>query len=837
LKGFNNWWWSLSAKRRYLLLGGIAIVLALASYGSIIGSGVTAALDAQERAAELEVQLNSITPLELTQAGTYLALKTKFVEMEKSMDRAHSRLRLLRPLTWIPGIGARISEALILSDIGRESAHLGGNISVTFQRVWDLPLDSISSRDAVSSISLSLQQSRPIILEAEESSRRVKKLRIRLGDSGKGERFGILIDQYLPLVQGVLYLSRSTPDVVGNFHLLSREMSVLRQWADDPLSVMEAPGEVRLSLKTLDDQSLSLIENLDLALLAVRQEPDESFSKDTQEALEIFQQQLALLRRVSRGTDALVSIWQSATESGFLTDEFSRVASVELDRSESEFFLARQELHSLQALQGSQKSSSILSGESALGGGLGSLAVAQGGFEGSLDEIMDFSAFLRSFLGFNEPKTYLFIGQNPNEIRATGGFIGVAVSIKVDQGRMGEPIYYDSTEVDPPLYATNPPAPEGIYWYLWMERLTFRDSNWNPHFPSSAAQIAEIFTAGQGIKIDGVIAASKPVMLDLVELFGDITVPLLSGTMDRERASALMDGEIAYQCLNRHVSSRTKRCFDEDLFFSLRERLQEGADPGLRQSLAQMFRRQIERRDLLIHLFDDKASTFLWEQGWNGAVPIVDHDFLMLVDSSLPGNIIKGVQRSWEYSVTLDVDRPSVAQLRVQYENSNPPFDGVCRQAAVGLSGCFPLHLRILVSPRAQDINAPPIPLHEGSEKLAWGYTDLDTLSVTPQSTSGLTEIAGFFTVEPASILTLPFRYSLQPEVLRSTADGVYEYRLLIQKQPGMDPEPVTIAVQLPRGATLRETTPSHSKRSGRWLVFDMSLKSDTTIVVPFEIN
>ena len=48
-----------------------------------------------------------------------------------------------------------------------------------------------------------------------------------------------------------------------------------------------------------------------------------------------------------------------------------------------------------------------------------------------LDNAISAANFLHSLLAFDQPKTYLLIGQNQNEIRATGGFIGIAVEAKV----------------------------------------------------------------------------------------------------------------------------------------------------------------------------------------------------------------------------------------------------------------------------------------------------------------------------------------------------------------------------------------------------------------------
>ena len=77
-------------------------------------------------------------------------------------------------------------------------------------------------------------------------------------------------------------------------------------------------------------------------------------------------------------------------------------------------------------------------------------------------------------------------------------------------------VYHDSTTVDPQPLSRNPPPPDGLYWYLWHDRMLFRDANWNPHFPAAAAKIAEIYRLGQGVQVDGVITGTKALTLDIV---------------------------------------------------------------------------------------------------------------------------------------------------------------------------------------------------------------------------------------------------------------------------------------------------------------------------------
>ena len=460
--------------------------------------------------------------------------------------------------------------------------------------------------------------------------------------------------------------------------------------------------------------------------------------------------------------------------------------------------------------------------------------------EKGLTRVEQFLKATQDLLGFPESKTYLVILQNQNEIRATGGFIGATVEAHITRGTLGEVIYADSTTIDPTPLINNPSAPEPLFWYLWMGRLLFRDANWNPHFPASAETLADLYERGQGSRVDGVIATNKLVGLDLVAVLPGITVPEVEGFLDREQARQYTEGERPYPCSSRHVSTRDKRCFSEDLFQAVLDRLNEGVTPDERRALITLLQDQLERKNILIYTFTQDPGGLLAENGWDGAVPDVAQDFLMVIDSSLPGHTTLAVTRSWDYRVDLTPHGESNAQLLLRYRNDRSSAAPDCRQAAEGGGGCYWNYFRLFLPRAASDVIASPAPLHEGSEKLIWGHRDPDSGRVLEHADAGLeglTEVGGYITVEPDSILTIPVTYQLGPEVVRQVGEGIYEYRLLLVKQPGMEQDQVRVRVRLPEGSKLVTSAPSGITMEGNVLEFLGVLRENTEIVVIFAME
>ena len=844
-------WRRLGKLQRYSLVTGVMLVAVVLSLGILTWGGISAALDARQAYRQLQVEMSHLTPVDLVQVNVYHSLEGRFQEAEEASAKARSRLAFLRAFQWVPVMGSRIKEVHLLLEMGfyqgRAGRHLAGAYRAAIVTTEDgMPPDLVADR-----VARALREAGPQLSQVQSDLRRVVELRRQLDQLGateRGARYGVLVDRYLPAIQTVAYLSRNSPEVIGHTYAMSRELSSLQDLARDPLDVIANPEEVGRALGNVATQAAALETAFEVVRRATqtRDGEDREELAAVQDVLDILGPGITLLRHVTAGTRSLVAMAEAIESAGFLSSEFGEASGLALKQAQNELVLAREEVASLQKLLSVQGIDAGTFLPSIVFGDDSDVPISTTErVEVLLDEAISATRFLSSFLGFEGPKTYLMLGQNQKEIRASGGFIGVVVRTTIHNGELTHLVYQDSFDVDRRPLTANPDPPEGLFWYLWMGRLLFRDANWNPYFPASAAKISEIYRLGQGVQVDGVITGSKALMLDMIELLGDITVPEAQGVLTRETANAFTEGESSYPCLPRHDSARGKRCFDEDAFFAMQERLTTlGVPSPLRRGLVELIKDHLDRKNILIHIFppadDPTVDSFLWERGWNGALRSVDHDYLMVVDSSLPGHSTAAVQRSWEYRVSLNPNQPVEAQLRLRYDNWDEPKDEICRQFAWEVYHCYWNYFRVYLPPMANpdEIQMPPVPLHQGALKLVWGYPDADSASVVPNADTGparLTELGGYIAVEPGSVVTVPISYRLPPEILRSTAPDVYEYRLLIQKQAGMDQDQVSLAVQLPPDGELLRTSPEFNSIQGRWILFDFTLETDTIVLVSFQ--
>ena len=82
----------------------------------------------------------------------------------------------------------------------------------------------------------------------------------------------------------------------------------------------------------------------------------------------------------------------------------------------------------------------------------------------------------------------------------------------------------------------------------------------------------------------------------------------------------------------------------------------------------------------------------------------------------------------------------------------------------------------------------------------------------------------------------MPLRHTLPKSMVRQIGEGVYQYRLMIQKQPGVPVESVSIFVHLPEGAKLARASRSLTGQVEQWVRLDFPLERDETVVVDFRL-
>lgn len=446
---------------------------------------------------------------------------------------------------------------------------------------------------------------------------------------------------------------------------------------------------------------------------------------------------------------------------------------------------------------------------------------------------------LPDMLGVNGPRQYLFIAQNPDEMRATGGFIGAAGILRVDSGHVAEFVTQHSGAVNDYRASPYPFPPEPFQHYMQIGLWAFHDANWSPDFPTSARVAMDLYQRGQGtMDIDGVIAMTPAGMQLLLAVIGPVTVV---GVPEPVSATNLID--YMRSEFNQELERIDPELGPKGYLARLADAVVARIAPDPLRfdvlGLAQALRQALDERHILIYTTDPVAGAFLAYRGWDGGVQPGADDFLLVVDSNMGFNKVNAnIEQSLTYVVDLTDKAAPGATLSVRHTN-HVPIQRECRQGMAGsgparyeelMMGCYWNYLRVFVPSGSQLLNVRTNPVP--AEWMPSGIGERGTVRMS-QGESGSAVFSTFLVVPVGESRETLLHYRLPPAVLHQVEHG-WRYRLKIQKQSGREPVPVIVQVRLPPQARLVSATPVPISHSAEALTIALDLARDQVIEVTF---
>jgi hypothetical protein len=447
---------------------------------------------------------------------------------------------------------------------------------------------------------------------------------------------------------------------------------------------------------------------------------------------------------------------------------------------------------------------------------------------------------LPELLGSDEPRTYLVLLQNEDELRPTGGFISSVARVRVDRGRVVDLSFEDSYAVDD-FSNPYPGPPRPLREIMGTELWVFRDSNWSPDFPTAARQAVALYQLTYDVDVDGVIAVDQYVVERLVGAVAPLQVEGYPDSVTEENVIAAMREAWAPDEEEGLTGEwwRQRKDFLGRLLVTAVLKLQDETAEVRWSALARGLLGALEERHAFVTLLEDGSEAgAIEEAGWDGALRRAEGDYLMVVDANLGFNKVNPmIGEGIRYAVDLrDPLRPE-ASLVLEHSHQGEGTGAPCRhESRYGLTyeammeRCYWDYVRVY---------AP-----SGSELVEGMHHPIPgDLLVTGRSRSGEPEVLGeeggkavfgsFFVLAPGERIETRLSYSLPPGVVEREGDD-WRYRLLIQKQGGADARPVRVTVTLPEGARVADATPSPAGQEGTQVSFDLELGTDRGLEIRF---
>lgn len=382
-------------------------------------------------------------------------------------------------------------------------------------------------------------------------------------------------------------------------------------------------------------------------------------------------------------------------------------------------------------------------------------------------------------LGKDKPIKYLLLFQNEAELRPTGGFLTGYAVIEVNKGKISTLQSDDIYKLDE-KFPKRIPAPEPIkkyhpnvpYWYM-------RDQNLSPDFRSSMDTFMTNYALTGSPKVDGVIAVTTKVLVDLLKVTGKIGVPGF-GNFSAENDSRcncpsafyelqILAGSeepvvwdsVSGKIVQAPANYGNRKLFLGPVMYSVLANVMaqpKSKFPELFNTILSL----ISSKQILMYSFDPAAQSAVEAFNMAGRVKEVsaNEDYLMVVDTNFSG----GKTNIWvryEASQNIEISSDGTVTKTLTLNYTNPQEGSVTIGSGRRLNGMFRDWVRVYVPKGSTLIES------KGFETGDATGEDL-----------GKTTFEGFFTLAPLNVKSITLKYKL-PFKIKSP------YKMLVQKQGG----------------------------------------------------
>lgn len=279
---------------------------------------------------------------------------------------------------------------------------------------------------------------------------------------------------------------------------------------------------------------------------------------------------------------------------------------------------------------------------------------------------------LIAFAGESGPKRYLFLSQNPDEVRPTGGFIGTYGVLTADAGKLSLD-RYDAIEdwtgnrrqadvppeqVGAPFKYHNPPL-----------RRTLADVNNLPDWPQAAQLAANLWKAGGEGPVDGVISFTPAFMRRILAVTGPVDVAAFGETVTAANMNARLD-------FYTHQAPPPPGTNRKDFVAALAETVMGkllDAPASQWEPLGRAMSDAFDAREALAWSTDPMVASVLAERHWDGAFPSHKGDFFVNSEFAYAAKNGRGIRRVYDHHVDLGPDGGAHITTQITITNTLPP--------------------------------------------------------------------------------------------------------------------------------------------------------------------
>ncbi len=383
-----------------------------------------------------------------------------------------------------------------------------------------------------------------------------------------------------------------------------------------------------------------------------------------------------------------------------------------------------------------------------------------------------------SLLGEHGSTSYLLAYQDSNELRATGGFIGSASLLTIHDGKPKQ--IFQSTGIDDNLSV---PPPEPVENYNDEPGWLFRDSNWSPDFPTTAALERFFYRLDFHRSVANVVDVTPGAVSRILTATGPMYVPEYRREVSGANVGQLAD-YYAHWAPNggAGIPARLRgKQFIGIVAGHLLSRLTT-LSPSAWIRLGGALSSSVSHGDLLVNFRNPTYQSLIDNAGAAHRVTPTLGDYLFVVNTNLSYNKINPFVHVWTtYNVGIRADRWLDARLTIRLQNVPAP-PAIARTGigpgagALGGKDDYATFLRVYTPPGSQLV-----------DQSGW------TQPWSQGPAYGGTMFSGYLIVRRGATRTVRMHYIVPPNVF--SASRGKRYTLLAPHQPGSMPEALSVTL------------------------------------------
>ncbi len=448
-----------------------------------------------------------------------------------------------------------------------------------------------------------------------------------------------------------------------------------------------------------------------------------------------------------------------------------------------------------------------------------------------INKFLNNSNIFVDLLGGNGPRKYLFLFQNNQEMRATGGFIGSYGLLDISDGRIRkffvDGIFNPDGQLKDKIV---PPKPIQKISAAW----SMHDSNWFPNFPTSAEKAIVFYEKTGGPTADGIITITPTIMEKLLEITGPVEMEEYGVVLDSENFIEKTQYEIEVDYDKEE--NRPKKILADLAPLVLNKVFNSKDIKSISKTLG-VISEGLNQKHILLYSQNEDLQKIISEQGWSGEVLSTPKDYISVINTNINGYKTDGIiEESINHLAEIKQDGSIINTVTItrKHNGGNEEYEWWNKVNSNYIRVYVPKGSTLLsVEGQTIEFNDSPLDYDNlGFKRDADVQKEEEEMNINVGSgtrtyeDAGKTVFANWTYVSPQETLTLKYKYLLPFRLAFSDAEPADSYSLFAQKQSGSVGSNFVSEVKYPSNWKVRWNYPEDVEKS------DGNLKMETKLDV-----